>query len=135
MNDTTIIIWFTHILYDKLCNYIVLTDYFYMCIFYEIFKCTYFKVKGRKVELKIIQTWVKFVKFIKIDFLQLMDLLNILLCLVLLQVPKCFVLVQIFCASPKIWLHLVPLAGTKTNFTECKSSFSLAQNVCDCHDM
>ena len=31
------------------------------------------------------------------------------LCLVLLQIPKCFVLVQIFWASPKIWLHLVPL--------------------------
>ena len=26
-------------------------------------------------------------------------------------------------------------AGTKTNFTECKSSFCLAQNVCDCHNM
>ena len=37
MNDTTIIIWFTHILYDKLCNYIVLTDYFYMCIFLRDF--------------------------------------------------------------------------------------------------
>ena len=31
------------------------------------------------------------------------------LCLVLLQVPKCFVPVQIFWVSPKIWLHLVPL--------------------------
>ena len=31
------------------------------------------------------------------------------LCLVLLQVPKFFVLVQSFWASPKIWLHLVPL--------------------------
>ena len=31
------------------------------------------------------------------------------LCLVLLQVPKCFVPVQIFWASPKNWLHLVPL--------------------------
>ena len=31
------------------------------------------------------------------------------LCLVRLQVPKCFVPVQIFWASPKIWLHLVPL--------------------------
>ena len=35
---------------------------------------------------------------------------------------KCFVLVQMFWASPKIWLHLVPLqnfcAGTKTNFTD-----------------
>ena len=29
-------------------------------------------------------------------------------CFVLLQVPKCFVPVQIFWASPKIWLHLVP---------------------------
>ena len=26
-------------------------------------------------------------------------------------------------------------AGTKTNFTECKSSFCLAQNVWDCHNM
>ena len=34
---------------------------------------------------------------------------NSLLCLVLLQVPKCFVHVQIFWASPKIWLHLVLL--------------------------
>ena len=31
------------------------------------------------------------------------------LCLVLLQVPKCFGPVQFFWASPKIWLHLVPL--------------------------
>ena len=31
------------------------------------------------------------------------------LCLVLLQVPKCFVPIQTFWASPKIWLHLVPL--------------------------
>ena len=30
------------------------------------------------------------------------------LCLILLQVPICFVPVQIFWASPKIWLHLVP---------------------------
>ena len=28
------------------------------------------------------------------------------LCLVLLQVPKCFVLVQIFCARPKMYLHI-----------------------------
>ena len=31
------------------------------------------------------------------------------LCLILLQVPKCFMLVQIFWASPRISLHLVPL--------------------------
>ena len=30
-------------------------------------------------------------------------------CLVLLQVPKYFVPVQIFWVSPKFWLHLVPL--------------------------
>ena len=30
-------------------------------------------------------------------------------CLVLLQVPKCFVPVQNFWAIPKIWMHLVPL--------------------------
>ena len=26
-------------------------------------------------------------------------------------------------------------SGIKTNFTECKSSFCLAQNDCDCHNM
>ena len=31
-----------------------------------------------------------------------------ILCLVLLHVPKCFVPLQIFWASPKIWLHLEP---------------------------
>ena len=49
-------------------------------------------------------------------------------CLVLLQVPNCYVPIQIFRASPKIRLHLVPFkdfcASTKTNFTECKSSLS-----------
>ena len=33
----------------------------------------------------------------------------VILCLILLQVPKCFVPVQIFWAIPKIWLYLVPL--------------------------
>ena len=37
-------------------------------------------------------------------------------CLVHLQVQKCFVPVQIFWASPKIWMHLVPL---QKRFTEC----------------
>ena len=32
-----------------------------------------------------------------------------MLCLVLLQVPKTFVTVQIFWARPKVWLHLVTL--------------------------
>ena len=32
--------------------------------------------------------------------------------LVLLLVPKCFVLVQVFCASPKIWLHFMPCPFT-----------------------
>ena len=35
------------------------------------------------------------------------DLVTIALCLVLLQVPKCFELVQIVCARPKIYLHVV----------------------------
>ena len=60
-------------------------------------------------------------------------------CLVLLQVPKCFVRIQIFWASPKIWLHLVPLqkllCRSKKFFTECKSSFCLAKNDCDWHNM
>ena len=33
------------------------------------------------------------------------------LCLVLLQVPKCFGLVQIFCARPKIYLHIVAVTN------------------------
>ena len=35
-----------------------------------------------------------------------------LLCLVLLQFPKCFVLVQIFCARPKDYLHIVAVTNT-----------------------
>ena len=31
----------------------------------------------------------------------------VFLCPVLLQVPKCFKLVQIFCARPKIYLHII----------------------------
>ena len=42
------------------------------------------------------------------------------LCLVLLQVQKCFVPIQIFWVSPKIWPHLVPLpkllCGHKNQF-------------------
>ena len=77
-------------------------------------------------------------------------------CLVLLQVPEYFVLVQIFWASPKIWLHLVPhqkplkrqknqfywmqiifLSGTKClwlpqyviKFLDCYKMFGPAQNI------
>ena len=32
-------------------------------------------------------------------------------CLVLLQVAKCFVPVQIFCVGPKIYLHIVPVTN------------------------
>ena len=35
------------------------------------------------------------------------------LCLVLLQIPKCFGLVQIFCATPKIYLHIVAVGTFK----------------------
>ena len=53
--------------------------------------------------------------------------------------PKCFGTVQIFCSRPKVELHLVPLqnncAGTKTEFTKCKSSFGLAQNFWHHHNI
>ena len=53
---------------------------------------------------------------------------------------------KMFCADPNILSQLKNLtafsaslknfcAGTKNNSTECKSSFCLAQNVCDCHNM
>ena len=39
------------------------------------------------------------------------------LCLVLLQVPKYFVLLQIFCATPKMYLHIVAVTNhTGSNF-------------------
>ena len=54
-------------------------------------------------------------------------LLKTLLCLVLLQVPKCFVLVQIFFARPKIYLHIVAvtniLCQTKRWFAFSKIDF------------
>ena len=52
---------------------------------------------------------------------------TIQLCLVHLQVPKCFMLVQIFWASPKIYLHIVPvtniLCQTKRWFAFSKIGF------------
>ena len=58
---------------------------------------------------------------------------EIILCLVLLQVPKCFGLVQIFCASPKIHLHIVAVANilcqTKRWFAFSKSGFSAGTKV------
>ena len=49
------------------------------------------------------------------------------LCLVLLQVPKCFGLVQIFCARQKIYLHIVAvtniLCQTKRWFAFSKIGF------------
>ena len=54
---------------------------------------------------------------------------------------------KMFCAGPNVLSHsknlvafsassktFVP-AQKKNNFTECKSSFGLAQIVCDCHNM
>ena len=38
-------------------------------------------------------------------------ILNITGMLVLLQVPKCFVQVQIFCAKPKMYLHIVAVTN------------------------
>ena len=55
------------------------------------------------------------------------------LCLVLLQVPKCFVLVQIFWARPKIYLHIVPatniLCQTKRWFAFSKIVFCASTKV------
>ena len=54
-------------------------------------------------------------------------LLNFENCLVLLHVPKCFGLVQIFCARPKIYLHIVAvtniLCQTKRWFACSKIGF------------
>ena len=36
---------------------------------------------------------------------------TLVLCLVLLQVPKCFVVVQIFCDRPKTYLHIVAVTN------------------------
>jgi hypothetical protein len=48
-------------------------------------------------------------------------------CLVLLQVPKCFGLVQFFCARPKIYFHIVAvtniLCQTKRCFAFSKIDF------------
>ena len=55
------------------------------------------------------------------------------LCLVLLQVPKCFGLVQIFCARPKIYLHIVAvtndLCQTKRWFAFRKIGFCAGTKV------
>ena len=54
-------------------------------------------------------------------------------CLVLLQVPKCFVRIQIFWASPKIWLHLVPLqkllCRSKKNLLNANHLFVLQKMI------
>ena len=46
---------------------------------------------------------------------------------------------KMFCAGPKILSQPKDLtafcAGTKINFTECKSYFCLAQNICNCQNM
>ena len=55
------------------------------------------------------------------------------LCLVLLQVPKCFGLVQIFCARPKIYLHIVAITNilcqTKRWFVFSKIRFCAGTKV------
>ena len=55
------------------------------------------------------------------------------MCLVLLQVPKCFGLVQIFCARPKIYLHIVAITNilcqTKIWFAFSKIVFCVGTKV------
>ena len=57
----------------------------------------------------------------------------VLLCLVLLQVPKCFGLVQMFCARPKIYLHILAvtniLCQTKRWFAFSKIGFCGGKKV------
>ena len=54
-------------------------------------------------------------------------------CVVLLHVPKCFGLVQIFCARPKIYLHIVAVTKilSKKRSTEMKFSI-FCWNKCHC---
>ena len=59
--------------------------------------------------------------------------MKILKCLVILQVPKCFGLVQIFCARPKIYLHIAAvtniLCQTKRWFAFSKIGFCAGTKV------
>ena len=56
------------------------------------------------------------------------------ICLLLLQVPKCFGLIQTFCVGPKIDLCLEPIQNCpKDDFKQCKSPFGLAQKVLNRH--
>ena len=59
------------------------------------------------------------------------------LCLVLLQVPKYFVLVQIFCARPKIYSRIIAvtniLCQTKKLFAFSKLVFVLSQKFLKRH--
>ena len=63
----------------------------------------------------------------------IMDSLDFVLCLVLLQVPKCFGLVQILYARPKIHLHIVAvtniLCQTNRWFAFSKIVFCASTNV------
>ena len=56
-----------------------------------------------------------------------------ILCLIHLQVPKCLELVQIFCARPKIYLHIVAVTKilwqTKRWFVFSKIGFCASTNV------
>ena len=68
------------------------------------------------------------------DFFELAQRFNcIYLCLVLLQVAKCFVPIQIFCVRPKNYLHIVPvtnfLCQTKRWFAFSKIGFYAGTKV------
>ena len=87
---------------------------------------------------------------VKLVFMPTQKFLKRHLCLVLLQVSKCFVPVQIFCVGPKIYLHIVSnkhfarqkdgLHSVKLFFvptqkflkrhcTKCNQIFGLAQKI------
>ena len=75
--------------------------------------------------------WDKIIR--TIEYHQKIQIVIVNLCLVLLQVPKCFGQVQIFCARPKSYLNIVTvtniLCQTKRWFAFSKIVFCVGTKV------
>ena len=102
---------------------------------YKIFRClNYTFLDCRQLDKQVILSWywscVAVIKFLFIA-LPKYQLFNFLPKNFLLQVPKCFGLVQIFCARPIIDLHIVPvpnlLCKTKSDLHSVNSILMPAQ--------
>ena len=82
--------------------------------------------------LKISQNFVSFSEHMNFELTPIITRTSDL-CLVILQVPKCFGLVQIFCARPKIYLHIVAVTNifgqTKRWFAFSKIGFCAGTKV------